>query len=33
MEEVKVKRWIRGSRTDMVKENGKTYYRICKCGL
>lgn len=28
-----VKRWKRGSRTDMVKENGKVYYRICKCGL
>lgn len=28
-----VKRWKRGSRTDMVKENGKSYYRICKCGL
>ena len=28
-----IKRWKRGSRTDMVKENGKVYYRICKCGL
>lgn len=32
MEEVK-KRWKRGARTDMVKENGKVYYRICKCGV
>jgi hypothetical protein len=28
-----VKRWKRGSRTDMVKESGKIYYKICKCGL
>ena len=32
MEEIK-KRWVRGTRTDIVKENGKIYYRICKCGL
>ena len=32
MEEI-VKRWKRGARTDMVKEDGKVYYRICKCGL
>ena len=32
MEQALKKRWIRGSRTDMVKENGKTYYKICKCG-
>jgi len=25
-----VKRWKRGSRTDMVKESGKIYYKICK---
>lgn len=29
---MKQKRWIRGTRTDMVKENGKSYYRICRCG-
>lgn len=32
MEEIK-KRWVRGTRTDIVKENGKIYYRICKCGF
>jgi hypothetical protein len=33
MKDIKEKRWVRGSRPDMVKENGKVYYRICKCGL
>jgi len=33
MKEVKEKRWIRGSRTDRVVENGRIYYRICKCGV
>jgi len=33
MKEVKEKRWIRGSRTDRVVENGRTYYKICKCGI
>jgi hypothetical protein len=33
MKEVKEKRWIRGSRTDRVVENGKIYYTMCKCGV
>jgi hypothetical protein len=33
MKEMKEKRWVRGTRPDMVRENGKIYYRICKCGL
>lgn len=33
MEQIKNKRWVRGSRLDIVREGDKIYYRICKCGL
>jgi hypothetical protein len=33
MEEIKNKRWIRGSRTDIIREGDKIYYKICKCGV
>ena len=31
MEEIK--RSKRGSRPDIVRENGKIYYKVCKCGI